>query len=74
LEEVAFWHVQGMMTFFNIGFTHAVGEFKYLTCADCEKEVLGIVFTASPEELFLAAHRVAYTPLPPLPPAPRPSE
>ncbi|GBP20905.1 Guanine nucleotide exchange factor MSS4 homolog [Eumeta japonica] len=31
-----FWHVENMYTFENIGFTHTVDNYKYLSCADCD--------------------------------------
>ncbi len=37
-----FWQITNMMDFENIGFSHTVdGTYKYLTCADCERSVLG---------------------------------
>eukprot|EP00727_Mastigamoeba_balamuthi_P013407 m51a1_g869 hypothetical protein (792) ;mRNA; f:824327-828370 len=40
-----FWHLTDMMTFVNIGFTNVIDSNgttkRLLTCADCEREVLG---------------------------------
>lgn len=33
---------------------------RYLTCADCEKEVLGIQFLDEPKNFYLCADRVVY--------------
>ncbi|CAJ0564218.1 unnamed protein product, partial [Mesorhabditis spiculigera] len=38
-----FWAVKNMMDFENVGFTHAVGGYKYLTCAECEYGPIGFV-------------------------------
>jgi hypothetical protein len=53
--------VKGVFTFENIGVSHTVGTFKYLTCANCEIDTLG--FGNSAEEAdtwFIAAKRVGY--------------
>lgn len=36
-----FWHVDNMYTFENIGFSHTVDNYKYLSCADCEAGPVG---------------------------------
>ncbi|CAJ0568623.1 unnamed protein product, partial [Mesorhabditis spiculigera] len=38
-----FWAVKNMMDFENVGFTHAVGGYKYLTCAECEYGPIGFI-------------------------------
>lgn len=48
------------MTFYNIGFTHGVEDRKFITCADCEQEVLGVSFHSDPETIWVAAERVKY--------------
>jgi len=57
-----FWEVQKMETFWNIGFTHASGSRKFLTCADCEQEVLGYCASSDMNLLWLAAGRVKHLP------------
>ncbi|CAG9766112.1 unnamed protein product [Ceutorhynchus assimilis] len=36
-----FWVVKDMFTFYNVGFSNAVGNTKFLTCADCEAGPIG---------------------------------
>ncbi|XP_034825996.1 guanine nucleotide exchange factor MSS4 homolog [Maniola hyperantus] len=36
-----FYHVENMFTFENIGFTHTVDCYKYLSCADCDAGPVG---------------------------------
>lgn len=36
-----FWVVDDIYTFENVGFSHTVGNNKYLTCADCEAGPIG---------------------------------
>ncbi|PRP87009.1 hypothetical protein PROFUN_04991 [Planoprotostelium fungivorum] len=58
-----FWFVKDMFTFENIGFTRNVDtSYKYLTCADCEQDVVGIQFLEGPDTdgMYLAASRVRY--------------
>lgn len=54
-----FWVVPNMFSFDNVGFAHAVGDFKYLCCADCEIGPIGAQ-VISTKELLLAADRVMY--------------
>lgn len=35
-EMTDFWVVADMFTFENVGFSHSVGNVKFLVCADCE--------------------------------------
>ena len=35
------WLVKDMFHFENVGFSHTVGPYKYLTCADCEVGPIG---------------------------------
>lgn len=37
----AFWKVDDMFTFDNIGFSNTVGTTKYLACADCDAGPVG---------------------------------
>ena len=60
MPEHHMWRVNGMMSFYNIGFTHGVDDRKYITCADCEQEVLGLCFHADTETIWVAADRVKY--------------
>jgi hypothetical protein len=59
VTESSFWSC-GMMDFENIGFTHTVGSLKYLTCADCEVEVLGYQDLSAPKVIYVAAERLCY--------------
>jgi guanine nucleotide exchange factor len=53
--------VRDMFDFENIAFAHTVGDFKYLTCADCEREVLGVqLLTAPGKPIYLCCSRVKY--------------
>lgn len=57
----SFWRVDDMFTFDNIGFAHALGDHKYLCCADCERGPLGVMLVSS-KEILLSADRVHYVP------------
>ncbi len=55
------WLVRDMFHFENMGFAHTVGEMKYLTCADCEAEVLGVQMLTEPGKLiYVSCHKVTY--------------
>lgn len=54
-----YFHVKNMYTFENIGFTHAVNDLKYLTCADCETGPLGY-FEIGTTHSYLALSRVTH--------------
>eukprot|EP00051_Salpingoeca_urceolata_P029643 m.7133 g.7133 ORF g.7133 m.7133 type:complete len:163 (+) comp2822_c0_seq1:255-743(+) len=55
------WLLRNMMDFDNVGFSHAVGDLKYLTCADCELGPLGWQDRSiTPPEFYVAFDRVAY--------------
>lgn len=41
------WTVSDMFAFENVGFTHAVNDVKYLTCADCEYGPIGLLDNAT---------------------------
>jgi hypothetical protein len=52
-----------MMDFENIGFSRDLeGKQKYLTCADCEKPIMGVHFLSEEEKdkFYLATSRVRY--------------
>ncbi|GAU96329.1 hypothetical protein RvY_07790 [Ramazzottius varieornatus] len=53
-----FWMVKDMYTFENVGFSHAVGKLKYLTCADCEVGPIGYHDMEKLNEFFVAWSRV----------------
>eukprot|EP01087_Luapelamoeba_hula_P024437 TRINITY_DN92_c3_g1_i1.p1 TRINITY_DN92_c3_g1~~TRINITY_DN92_c3_g1_i1.p1 ORF type:complete len:134 (-),score=16.74 TRINITY_DN92_c3_g1_i1:229-630(-) len=59
-----FWRVADMFDFENIGFTKVVDgatNVRYLTCADCERGVLGIQEqTEESQPIYLTTHRVRY--------------
>eukprot|EP00698_Gefionella_okellyi_P021159 TRINITY_DN677_c0_g1_i2.p1 TRINITY_DN677_c0_g1~~TRINITY_DN677_c0_g1_i2.p1 ORF type:complete len:140 (-),score=16.96 TRINITY_DN677_c0_g1_i2:29-412(-) len=59
-SEAWFWEVHDMFTFENIGFSHAVENRKFLTCADCERDILGAMFTEDTAMLWLSSSRVKY--------------
>lgn len=55
-----FWHVTGMFTFENVGFSNAVNGIKYLICADCEQGPIGWCRDSDRETLYVAHDRVNY--------------
>lgn len=55
-----FWLVNDMFTFENIGFSNAVGEMKYLICADCEQGPIGWCLDKDRKNLYLCHDRVIY--------------
>lgn len=56
----AFWLVEEMFTFDNIGFTNTVDNKKYLICADCEIGPVGVQNIDKPNEFLLCMNRVKY--------------
>jgi hypothetical protein len=57
------WKVGSMFDFENMGFSNTLSvdrPAKYLTCADCEQDVLGVHFLDEPD-LYLATSRVTYS-------------
>jgi len=62
-EEVdGFWQIVDMFHFENIGFLRATTDypnFKFLTCAGCEREVLGVQ-ELDTKNIFLATSKVKY--------------
>jgi len=55
------WHLTNMYDFENIGFSKTTEQnIRYLTCADCERGVLGIQYLADPANIYLTTHRVKY--------------
>lgn len=59
VAETCFWSCS-MMDFENIGFTHTKDNIKFLTCADCEQEVLGFQDLSNPKVMFVAVERLLY--------------
>jgi len=61
-----FWKVKDMFQFENIAFTKTlkIDKHKYLTCADCELEIVGIhhlaAYDADPNVIYVSCSRVAY--------------
>ncbi|XP_041972526.1 guanine nucleotide exchange factor MSS4 homolog [Aricia agestis] len=54
-----FYHVESMYTFENIGFTHTVNNYKYLSCADCDAGPVGY-FDMSTNQSYVAVSRVEH--------------
>lgn len=55
----AWWCVEKMLDFENIGFTHAVEGVKYLVCADCEIGPVGYLSLES-QFHYIALSRVSH--------------
>jgi len=53
-----FFRVESMFDFDNLGFTHTVDNFKYLSCADCDLGPIGY-HDLTTKISFLAVSRVA---------------
>ncbi|KAL6068141.1 Guanine nucleotide dissociation stimulator for Sec4p [Balamuthia mandrillaris] len=71
VPERFFWAVKDMFDFENIGFTKSVDaqHLRYLTCADCEQEVIGAQLPNDPSPsssssssptIYLSYSRVRY--------------
>lgn len=58
--EKQFWVLTKLMDFENIAFTHTQNNVKYLSCADCEREVIGYQNLDIPNKFFLSYSRVSY--------------
>ena len=68
--ETVFWHFRDQMAFENISVCRPVagasGTWKYLSCAGCEREPLGVMFLPTHTDkdtagrIFLAHRRLAY--------------
>ncbi|XP_047540243.1 guanine nucleotide exchange factor MSS4 homolog [Vanessa atalanta] len=52
-----FYHVENMYTFENIGFTHTVDNYKYLSCADCDAGPVGY-YDMNTKHSYVALSRV----------------
>ncbi|KAI9502115.1 hypothetical protein GGI25_003584 [Coemansia spiralis] len=58
-----YWMLTDMMDFENVGFSHKVGDLKFLSCADCDLAPLGYHNTSvesADKEFLVAADRVVY--------------
>ncbi|EFA07674.2 guanine nucleotide exchange factor MSS4 [Tribolium castaneum] len=55
-----FWSVSDMYTFQNVGFSHTVGNNKYLACADCEAGPIGY-HDLTNKTSFVALSRVQHS-------------
>ncbi|ELT87324.1 hypothetical protein CAPTEDRAFT_1918 [Capitella teleta] len=55
-----YWLVHDMYTFENVGFSNAVGNTKYLICADCEIGPIGWQDTQNPKDIYVALDRVRH--------------
>ncbi|KYM87381.1 Guanine nucleotide exchange factor MSS4 like protein [Atta colombica] len=55
----AYWLIEDMYTFENIGVSHTVGNVKYLACADCERGPVGW-HDLSTKKSYVASCRVKY--------------
>lgn len=54
-----FWLVSDMLIFENVGFSNAVGNNKYLICADCESGPIGY-FDILSKKSYVALNRVQH--------------
>jgi hypothetical protein len=57
------WCIGDQMDFENIGVTRAIStDYKYLTCADCDRGPVGIFLTQEPagNQFYVADARVKY--------------
>jgi len=56
----AYWLVDNMYTFENIGFSNNVGTMKYLICADCEIGPVGWHDITDKAAFYVALDRVEH--------------
>ncbi|CAG4939632.1 unnamed protein product [Colias eurytheme] len=54
-----FYFVENMYTFENIGFTHTVDNYKYLSCADCDAGPVGF-YDMNTKHSYVALSRVKH--------------
>ncbi|XP_023934341.1 guanine nucleotide exchange factor MSS4 homolog [Bicyclus anynana] len=54
-----FYHVENMFTFDNIGFTHTVDCYKYLSCADCDAGPVGY-YDMNSKHSYVALSRIEH--------------
>jgi len=56
-----FWLVKDMFKFENIGFLKTVENVKFMSCADCEKEILGVhVTNETPKRYLIRKSKLKY--------------
>ncbi|XP_048001127.1 guanine nucleotide exchange factor MSS4 homolog [Leguminivora glycinivorella] len=55
-----FYHVENMYTFENIGFTHTVDNYKYLSCADCDAGPVGY-YDMNTKQSYVALSRIVHS-------------
>ncbi|KAL4717505.1 hypothetical protein ACJJTC_000654 [Scirpophaga incertulas] len=55
-----YYHVDNMYIFENIGFTHQVDNYKYLTCADCEAGPVGY-YDLDSKHSYIALSRIEHS-------------
>ncbi|CAG0884469.1 unnamed protein product, partial [Cyprideis torosa] len=58
-EEFGVWKVENIFHFDNMGFSNAVGNRKYLACADCEMGPVGFMDTGD-QTCFVYHQRITY--------------
>eukprot|EP00743_Colponemidia_sp_Colp-15_P002458 GILK01002665.1.p1 GENE.GILK01002665.1~~GILK01002665.1.p1 ORF type:complete len:206 (+),score=43.52 GILK01002665.1:45-620(+) len=59
--ESQFWLVTNMYKFENIAASKPVAnEYKYLICANCEKEPIGVVYLNDDKKFYISKNRVSY--------------
>jgi hypothetical protein len=59
--DALFWEVGDMFKFENVGFLKTVENVKFLSCADCEKELLGVHVTdQTPKRYLIRQSKVKY--------------
>ena len=59
-QFTGFWVLDSMWKFENISFSTTVGVNKYLTCADCEHEVVGVQRLDETNRFYVAYSLVSY--------------
>jgi DNA-directed RNA polymerase subunit RPC12/RpoP len=60
-RDAEFWLIGDMFDFENIGFLKTVNDVKLLTCADCEREPLGVhVVSEEPKRYLIRTSRLKY--------------
>eukprot|EP01095_Lingulamoeba_sp_RSL-Kostka_P008478 TRINITY_DN2857_c0_g2_i2.p1 TRINITY_DN2857_c0_g2~~TRINITY_DN2857_c0_g2_i2.p1 ORF type:complete len:104 (+),score=31.22 TRINITY_DN2857_c0_g2_i2:146-457(+) len=55
-----FWHLTNLMQFDNIAFGKTIGISKYLTCADCEQDIIGVQWMDEGNNYYLIQSKVHY--------------
>jgi hypothetical protein len=60
ITHKGFWVLDSMWKFENISFSHTVEQNKYLTCAECEREVVGVQRLNENKRFCVAYDLVSY--------------